>query len=350
MLSTDAGHGEPLELGHDRGLRVLGDHVAGVHAGIVRQERRQPVAAGLVEEPVGPSFRHARDVRDGDRQEVEHVPDRRAVEVAVGLHAAVLGDDGVVDRRRELSFARPAWRARACPARRRRPAARSGGCTRPARACPPGRGGSPRSGCPQGCGGCCSRRAAARAAGGARGGRASNTRSVPSRPSTLIAAVMSAVVSRFLEVRDREDEHAEHPVRAVDQREPFLLVQRDRVDHVLRVAQLVVRVAHLPLPHQRQRTVGERREVPGAPERAVLVHDRREVLVQQPRVGVRGLGPHAGAAGRKRGEPQQHQRPDGLALDLVAAARGVAADQATSAGRCASAAGCAAWRERRSRC
>ncbi len=31
------------------------------------------------------------------------------------------------------------------------------------------------------------------------------------------------------QVVDGQDEHAEHPVRAVDQREPFLLVQRDRV-------------------------------------------------------------------------------------------------------------------------
>ena len=35
------------------GLGVLRDHVPGVDAGVVRQERRQAVAAGLVEEPVG---------------------------------------------------------------------------------------------------------------------------------------------------------------------------------------------------------------------------------------------------------------------------------------------------------
>ena len=33
-------HGEPLELGDDRGLRVLGDHVPGVDARVVGEERR----------------------------------------------------------------------------------------------------------------------------------------------------------------------------------------------------------------------------------------------------------------------------------------------------------------------
>ena len=79
------GRGEALELGHQRRLRVLGDHQPGVDTRVVGQERRQAVAARLVEEAVGAPLGHAREVGDGDRQEVEHVADGRAVEVAVGL-------------------------------------------------------------------------------------------------------------------------------------------------------------------------------------------------------------------------------------------------------------------------
>ncbi len=65
--------GEPLELGDDRRLRVLGDHQAGVHARVVGEERRQAVAARRVEEAVGAALGDARDVGGGDREEVEHV-------------------------------------------------------------------------------------------------------------------------------------------------------------------------------------------------------------------------------------------------------------------------------------
>src|SRR5205807_6314948 len=41
--------GQPLELGDDRGLRVLGDHVAGVHARVVGEEGGQAVVAGRIQ-------------------------------------------------------------------------------------------------------------------------------------------------------------------------------------------------------------------------------------------------------------------------------------------------------------
>ncbi len=84
-------HGQPLQLRDDRGLRVLGDHVPGVDARVVGEERRQPVAARLVEEPVGAPLGDRRQVGDGDREEVQHVPDRRAVEVAVATPRARRG-------------------------------------------------------------------------------------------------------------------------------------------------------------------------------------------------------------------------------------------------------------------
>ena len=172
----------------------------GVDAGVVGQERRQAVVAVLVQEAVGAALGHAREVGGGDRQEVEHVAERGAVEVAVGLDAAVERDHGVVDRGLRARGRRRARRGPRCRGRRRRPAARSAASTRPARAGPPGRGGWRRSGCPSSsarmlraetawpcCGRSCCRSSA-------------NTRSVPSRPSTLIAAAMSAATNSVAQV------------------------------------------------------------------------------------------------------------------------------------------------------
>src|SRR4029077_5276878 len=88
--------GQPLELGHDRGLRVLGDHVPAVHTGVVGKERVEAVAAGDVEEPVGAPLADARQIGDSDGEAVQDVDDRSAVEVAVGFDASVERDDGIV--------------------------------------------------------------------------------------------------------------------------------------------------------------------------------------------------------------------------------------------------------------
>ena len=86
---VDAGRdGEPLELGDDRGLGVLRDHQAAVDAGVVGEERRQVVVARPVEEAVAAALGDRGHVGGDDRQEVEDVGDRRAVEVAVGLDPA----------------------------------------------------------------------------------------------------------------------------------------------------------------------------------------------------------------------------------------------------------------------
>ena len=177
---------------------------------------------------------------------------------------------------------------------------------------------------------------------------AANTRSVPSRPSTLIAAVMSAVVSRL-----RRSWMARTSMPSIPS-VPLISASPSFSCSVIgsarrRLVQFAVRVAHRTLADQRERAMGERREVPGAPERAVLVHDRREVADEHPRVGGRRLRPHAGPAGGERGEAQEHQRADDLPLDLGAAAGRVAADQAALELRCACRWGCGAWRGRRSR-
>jgi hypothetical protein len=130
-----------------------------------------------------------------------------------------------------------------------------------------------------------------------------------------------------------EHQHPEHAVGAVDQREPLLLGQDDRLDpgggqRVGGGPQHPVGVAHLALTGQGQRAVRERREVPRATQRPVLRHHRGDPGVEYGRVRTGGLRPDAGPPGRERREPQQHQRAHHLPLDLRARARGVRADQA----------------------
>ena len=206
------------------------------------------------------------------------VATRRAVEVPVGLHAPVVGDRRGCRSRREFLLGDARRRARACPAPPRRPAARSAASTRPAPACPQARGGSRRSGCPEHPRECCARRPAARAAGAAlqvrgehavgpeqafdahrgrdvRGGEqlsrsAMERISIPSIPSVpLISASPSFSWSVIGSTPPRR------PGAPRARRAPAL-------------------------PHQRERTVGQRREVPRAAQRAVLADDRRHVVVE----------------------------------------------------------------------
>ena len=103
-VSVLAGHGEAAVLGHHRRLRVLADHEAGVDAGVGGQERRQPLRPLGVEQAVGPPLAQGADVGDGDGEEVGHRRDRRAVEVAARLDAAVRQHDRVVDERAQLAL------------------------------------------------------------------------------------------------------------------------------------------------------------------------------------------------------------------------------------------------------
>ena len=71
-----------------------------------------------------------------------------------------------------------------------------------------------------------------------------------------------------------------------------------------------------PLAHPGESAVGEGREVAGAAQRAVLVHHRRDPRVQHRRVHLHRLLANPRAAGGQGGQPEQHQRPHHLALDL----------------------------------
>ena len=109
------------------------------------------------------------------------------------------------------------------------------------------------------------------------------------------------------------DQHAEHAVGAVDQREALLLGEVDRRqagrgECLGGRTEPPVGVAHLALAHQRQGAVRERCEVTGAAERAVLADHRRQAVREQVGEQLGGLEPDPGVAGRQRRQPQQHQR------------------------------------------
>ena len=137
---------------------------------------------------------------------------------------------------------------------------------------------------------------------------------------------------QVVEVGQRHHEHAEHPVGAVDQRQPLLLLQHQRGDagsgqHRSGRDRAPFGPQHLPLPHRHQRAVRQRGEVAGAAEAAVLVDRRGDAGVEQRGVGLRDHGTHAGVAARHRPQAQQHHGADDLGLDQRAGAGGVGADQ-----------------------
>ncbi len=138
---VDAGRdGEPPVLGHHRRLRVVGDHHAGVDPGVGRQERRQAVRAGAVEQPVGAPLGQRAEVGDGDGEEVADVGERRAVEVAARLDPAVAAGPSGCRWRPPARDRRRPRRGRRCRAPRRGPGACSAASRRP------GPGGRPRGG------------------------------------------------------------------------------------------------------------------------------------------------------------------------------------------------------------
>ena len=133
------------------------------------------------------------------------------------------------------------------------------------------------------------------------------------------------------EIVDGQAQHPEHAVGAVDESQTLLLLQLDRLD--ASVEERIGRLHHLPvdshgpLTHQGEGTVRERREITGAPQRAELVHDRRDPRVEQGRIRGDHDGPHPRAPGGQGLDAQQHERADDLLLDLRARARGVRAHQ-----------------------
>ncbi len=133
---------------------------------------------------------------------------------------------------------------------------------------------------------------------------------------------------------DGHHEHPEHAVRAVDEGEALLLAQLNRGDACCGERgggchERAVRVPRAALGDQGERTVRERGEVAGAAEAAVLEYLGRDSRVEHGRVGLGYNRADAGASGGQRGEAQQHECADHLALDLLAGSCRVAEHERT---------------------
>ncbi len=148
---------------------------------------------------------------------------------------------------------------------------------------------------------------------------------------------VSGVQQQF-QVGERQHQHAQHAVGAVDQRQALLLRQHHGGEAVvgerLCCRALAAAVDDSALTDEHECAVGERCEVAGAAEAAVLVHHRHQPRVQQGRVGGDGGRPDAAVAAGEGGQPQQHHRAHHFVLD-----RGVRCRRRASGSGCA-AAGC----------
>ena len=125
---------------------------------------------------------------------------------------------------------------------------------------------------------------------------------------------------QLAQVRDGHQQHAQHAVGAVDQRQALLFGQHHRLDAVLRRAarrrggrpeppiERAVRAGRLALAHQHQRAVRQRREVAGAAQRAEFADHRGDAGVEHVHHGLHDDGADAGAAGGQGLGAQEHQR------------------------------------------
>ncbi len=324
-------HSQPLQRRADAGLGVLGDHQAGVDAGVVGEEGRQAAVAGDVEEAVGAPLADAGEVGDADGEEVEDVRHRCAVEVAVRLHPSVVEHGRVVDGRRQfpLGDQRGVADGVTDAAVHLRRAAQGVGVLHHAVADPvagqdrgageepraggtqtwPARGGDAApSGRPRRCGRCragpprsSQRPGRRRRAAASRSASAST--SMPSMPSVPLIRARPSFSASTTGVAGR------------GRRAPLPWDARGRRRHGA-------------FADERERAVGQRCEVAGAAEAAVLVHHRHQPGVQQGCVGRDGGGTDAAVAAGEGGEAQQHHRAHHLVLDAGTVARGVRADQA----------------------
>ncbi len=96
--------GEHLVLAHEGGGHVLGYHEAGVEAALGGEEGGQAVRKARVNESLHAALRDARELGEGDGEEVHGEGDGLAVEVAAGDDVAVFHDDGIVRDRVKLAL------------------------------------------------------------------------------------------------------------------------------------------------------------------------------------------------------------------------------------------------------
>jgi hypothetical protein len=125
---------------------------------------------------------------------------------------------------------------------------------------------------------------------------------------------------QVVQVGQGEDQHPQHAVGAVDERQALLGLEGQRRDAGLAEglggrAGDAVGVDDLALADQRERAVGQRREVARGAERAVLAHHRGDAGVEQREDRLGDDRPRARVAHRQGACAQQHHRAHDLALD-----------------------------------
>ena len=122
-----------------------------------------------------------------------------------------------------------------------------------------------------------------------------------------------------------------HQLRTVEEREALLRAQAQRLEAGLpqrdqRRRDVPVEL-DLAAPDERQREVRERRQVARGAHRALRRHDRMDAQPQEVEEALGHDRPSAGVPQGERVRPQQEHRPDDLAREWLAHARGVADEQ-----------------------
>ena len=155
----------------------------------------------------------------------------------------------------------------------------------------------------------------------------------PCSASSESAQAMSAVFASRSARIDAERAERGHELRAVDEREPFLRLQPHRLE--ARPARARRRPGSarpfergLALADQRQREMGERREVAAGADGAAARHVRQHAAVEALDEQLDGDRARARVALRQRVRAQQHRRADDLVRVRLADPAGVAAQEA----------------------
>ncbi len=114
-------------------------------------------------------------------------------------------------------------------------------------------------------------------------------------------------------LREREAGDGGHQLRAVDQGEALLGLERDRTQahggERLATGQPAAFVDALALADQSQREVGQGGEIAAGPDGSLRGHERMDTPVQQRDQQLERLETHAGEAAGEHVRAQQHERP-----------------------------------------
>ena len=154
----------------------------------------------------------------------------------------------------------------------------------------------------------------------------------PCSDSSERAHARSAVAAKPLRAHDAEGRHRRHELRAVDEGQALLARQANRLEAYRperggSVQELTVHDG-LPLPHERERQMSERRKVAARPDRSARRHPREHAAVQALEQELDRRDVRARETLRKRIRTEQHRRThDVVGIRLTHAAR-VAAQQA----------------------